>query len=193
MRKKILDKAIELLNVQSIHKTSFRDIATALGLSDGHVRYYFKTKEILLLEIFKQLDEEVLAVARNIEPNPDLKEVIKIQLKNAFTTMVRYRFLFYEPPASFSQFPKLQAAYKQLLNDRRTLFVSVFQELISIGFFRKDFTADKQEKVFYALFVFSDSWIRYYTIMNNKAPDEQAIIFHSEVAFGLLEEHIVNN
>ena len=190
MREKIVNKAVDLLNEQSVHNTSFRDIAAALGVSDGHVRYYFKTKEILLLEIFKQLDQEVLALAHNIEPHPDLKEVIKNQLKSAFTTMVRYRFLFYEPPASFGQFPKLQAAYKQLLHDRKTLFLSVFQELISVGFFRKDFTPDKQEKVFYALFVFSDSWIRYYTIMNNKAPDNKAILFHSEVAFGFLEEYI---
>jgi len=190
MREKIVNKAVDLLNEQSVHKTSFRDIATALGVSDGHVRYYFKTKEVLLLEVFKQLDQEVLAVAQKIEPNPNIKELIKNQLKDAFAIMVRYRFIFYEAPATFKQFPKLQLAYKQLLNDRKTLFLSVFQELIAVGFFSKNFTADKQEKVFYALFVFSDSWIRYYTIMHSKAPDNKAILFHSEVAFGFLEEYI---
>jgi AcrR family transcriptional regulator len=190
MKQQILTKAIELLNTHSINKTSFRDIALELGLSDGHVRYYFKTKEILLLEIFKQLDEEVMDAAGQVESNPDVQKLIKAQLKTAFTTMVRYRFIFYEPPATFGQFPKLQAAYKQLLQDRKALFLSVFQDLIRVGFFKADFTADKQEKVFYALFVFSDSWIRYYTIMSHSAPDEEAITFHSEVAFGMLEEYI---
>jgi AcrR family transcriptional regulator len=190
MKQQILTKAIELLNTHSINKTSFRDIATELGLSDGHVRYYFKTKEILLLEIFKQLDAEVLAATGDIEANPDMQELIKAQLKLAFTTMVRYRFIFYEPPSTFGQFPKLQAAYKQLLQDRKALFLSVFQDLIRVGFFKTDFTPDKQEKVFYALFVFSDSWIRYHTIMNHSAPDDEAISFHADVAFGLLEEYI---
>ena len=190
MKKKICDTAIALLNEQSVNKTSFRDIATALGISDGHVRYYFKTKEVLLLALFEQLDKEVLAVAQQIKPNPDLKALIKAQLKEAFTIMVRYRFIFYEPPATFNQFPKLQAAYQRLLTDRKTLFLSVFQELITIGFFTPNFTPEKQEKVFYALFVFSDSWIRYYTIMNNQSPNEEAIVFHSEVAFGLLEGYV---
>lgn len=69
----------------------------------------------------------------------------------------------------------------------------MFQELINIGFFTLDFTPNRQEKVFYGLFVFSDSWIRYYTIMNNKAPDEQSILYHSEVAFGLLEAYVKDN
>lgn len=190
MKKKICDTAIALLNEKSVSKTSFRDIGKVLNLSDGHVRYYFKTKETLLLAIFEQLDKEVLAVAQEIKPNPDLKALIKGQLKEAFSIMVRYRFIFYEPPATFNQFPKLQAAYQCLIKDRKTLFISVFQELIAIGFFSTSFTPEKQEKIFYALFVFSDSWIRYYTIMNKQSPNEEAIEMHAAIAFELLEAYI---
>ena len=191
MKEKILEKAIELLNEKSIKNTSFRDIASALSVSDGHVRYYFKTKEKLLVEIFNRLDQEVLGVAQSAQPSTDIKKMLLSQLESAFTVMARYRFIFYEAPATFIKFPKLQASYKRLLSDRKTLFLSVFKELISIGFFRSDFTEEKQEKVFYSLFVFSDSWMRYDAIMNNnEQPDTSSIQFHSEVAFSILEKYI---
>jgi AcrR family transcriptional regulator len=190
MKDKILDSAINLFNAQGVNNTSFRDIASDLEVSDGHVRYYFKTKEILLLCAFERLDAEILAETNGIQPHSDLRELLLVQLQKAFTIMVRYRFLFYESPTVLNQFPALQKAYKQLLLDRKTLFLSVFQELIKIGFFSASFTPGKQEKVFYALFVFSDSWIRYYFIMNNQAPNDEVIAFHSELAFGMLEAYL---
>ena len=52
MREKIISQAVEVFNRKGISKTTLRDIARELAISDGHLRYYFKTKEELVLATF---------------------------------------------------------------------------------------------------------------------------------------------
>lgn len=190
MKDKIIDASVELLNKNGINQTSFRTIASALQISDGHVRYYFKTKEDLLLAIFKKLDEEMLAIAEFEGKTTPITQSLKEKLKHAYLTMINYRFLFEESPNTLNQYPLLTAAYSNLLKERKSLFFNLFQELISNNYFNKNFTPEIQEMAFFNLFIISDSWIRYYTILNNKEPDEEAIDFHCNLVFSILIPYI---
>ena len=49
---------MELFNEQGIFSTSPNQIATALNISTGNLTYHFKTKEILIEEIYKNMDIE---------------------------------------------------------------------------------------------------------------------------------------
>lgn len=191
MNDKIIDSSVKLFNKNGINKTSFRDIAADLEVSDGHVRYYFKTKERLLLAIFDQMDEQILVHAECIQ-NPDLNthEDLKRNLANVFNVMIQYRFFFVEAPSTFNQYPELTIAYRNLIQDRKKLFLKIFKELIDQGFFTKEFTIEIQEMAFYNIFIISDSWIRYYSILNNKKPDKAAIEFHCNLLFSILLPYI---
>lgn len=191
MKDKIIEKAVELFNESGISQTSFRNIATALKVSDGHVRYYFKTKQILLLAVFENMNADILLAAR---PLPhDLTQIsnhLKKNLREAFTIMANYSFFFTETPATFNQFNEVGQYYKNLVNSRKQLFTFLFKELTAQGYFKTDFTDELQQQAFYNIFIISDSWIRYHYILHNQKPDKQAVKFHSELAFSILLPYI---
>lgn len=191
MKDKIIAKTVELFNESGINQTSFRNIASALKVSDGHVRYYFQTKQKLLLAVFEKMNAEILLAAR---PVPGELEQISTHLKEnltqAFTIMANYSFFFTETPATFNQFPEVGQYYKNLVNNRKELFTVLFTQLTAQGYFKNDFTADLQQLAFYNIFIVSDSWIRYHFILHNQKPDKQAVKFHSELAFSILVPYI---
>lgn len=191
MKDKIINNSVALFNEFGVNKTSFRNIAASLTLSDGHVRYYFKTKESLLLAIFDRMNSEILDLAgQTTVTHDDIQSSLKNNLKSAFLIMVRYSFFFTEAPATFNQFTELSLYYAKLVSDRKNLFLTLFKRLKKEGFFVKSFSELLQEYAFYSIFIISDSWIRHYMIINNKIPDLQAVEFHTAVAFSVLQPYI---
>lgn len=191
MKDKIIATAVELFNKSGINQTSFRNIASALKVSDGHVRYYFKTKQILLMAVFEKMNAEILLAARPV-PN-DLVQIsthLRENLMEAFTIMTRYSFFFTEAPATFNQFTEVGQYYKNLVNSRKELFTVLFNKLTAQGYFKDEFTSDLQLQAFYNIFIISDSWIRYHFILHNDKPDRHTVKFHSELAFSILLPYI---
>ncbi len=55
LKEKILIKAVELFNEQGIASTSPNQIAAALQISSGNLTYHFKTKAILIEEVYEKM------------------------------------------------------------------------------------------------------------------------------------------
>ena len=58
LKEKILIKAVELFNEKGIPSTSPNQIAAALGISTGNLTYHFKTKAILIKEVYERMDAD---------------------------------------------------------------------------------------------------------------------------------------
>ena len=187
---KIIAGSVKLFNERGINQTSFRTIASLLKISDGHIRYYFKTKESLLLAIFNKMNNDILSLTPQNKIDIIDAQDLKSKLTEAFNVMVNYSFFFVESPKTINQFPELTLVYKNLVIDRKSLFLNLFQNLTSNGFFKKTFSAKLHELAFYNIFIISDSWIRYYIILNNQAPDKEAIDFHSNLVFSILQPYV---
>jgi len=83
MREAILCAAEELFSTNGFNAVSVRDIAQAAGANPGSVTYHFKTKDGLLLEIYRRhcgpmnrRRSELLAVAKRVRDLPDRLEAI---------------------------------------------------------------------------------------------------------------------
>ena len=68
MRDNIMESARVLFTQKGIRNSSLRDIAQYVGISDGHLRYYFKTKESLILATFEQMEQQIAAFADTVFP-----------------------------------------------------------------------------------------------------------------------------
>lgn len=162
MKTGIINAAQEVFNKNGIQKSTLRDIAKELSISDGHLRYYFKTKEDLILAIFKQMDEEILAFAQEggEEYNNHLQTIIR-PLTKSFEVMYRYAFFFTESTAILEVYPKVYAAYKNLIVNRRTLFLKVFNKFKKQGIFSEEADEGLFPIIFEQFFIISDNWVKY--------------------------------
>src|ERR1700694_3233596 len=78
LREAILAAAEELFATNGFNAVSIRDIAQAAGANPGSVTYHFKTKDGLLLEIYRRhcgpmnrRRSELLAAARRVRDTQD--------------------------------------------------------------------------------------------------------------------------
>jgi len=94
MREAILAAAEELFARKGFNAASVRDIALAAGANPGSVTYHFKTKDGLLLEIYRRhcgpinlRRSELLAAARRVRDLQDrLEAIVRAYVLPAFTS-----------------------------------------------------------------------------------------------------------
>src|ERR1700693_1963757 len=94
MREAILCAAEELFSTNGFNAVSVRDIAQAAGANPGSVTYHFKTKDGLLLEIYRRhcgpmnlRRSELLAAARRVRDLQDrLEAIVRAYVVPAFTS-----------------------------------------------------------------------------------------------------------
>jgi AcrR family transcriptional regulator len=155
------------------------------------VRYYFKTKESLLMAAFEKMNHEILELTKADHADGEQTYFfLKEKMRAVFAVMANFSFLFVESPKSIHQYPQVAQFYRQLMQDRKNLFLNVFNELVKEAFFKKSFSHEQQEKVFYSIFLLSDSWIRHHYLLTNQKPDKSAIEFYSDLVFNLLTPYL---
>ncbi len=94
MREAILCAAEDLFSTNGFNAVSVRDIAQAAGANPGSVTYHFKTKDGLLLEIYRRhcgpmnvRRLELLAAARRVRDLKDkLEAIVRAYLLPAFSS-----------------------------------------------------------------------------------------------------------
>jgi len=94
MREAILCAAEELFSTNGFNAVSVRDIAQAAGANPGSVTYHFKTKDGLLLEIYRRhcgpmnrRRSELLAAARRVRDVQDrLEAIVRAYVLPAFSS-----------------------------------------------------------------------------------------------------------
>src|SRR5260370_1686405 len=94
LREAILAAAEELFSTNGFNAVSVRDIAQAAGANPGSVTYHFKTKDGLLLEIYRRhcgpmnrRRSELLAAAKRVRNLQDrLEAIVRAYLLPAFSS-----------------------------------------------------------------------------------------------------------
>jgi AcrR family transcriptional regulator len=94
LREAILIAAEELFSTNGFNAVSVRDIAHAAGANPGSVTYHFKTKDGLLLEIYRRhcgpmnlRRSELLAAAKRVRDLQDrLEAIVRAYVLPAFTS-----------------------------------------------------------------------------------------------------------
>ena len=94
LREAILAAAEELFSTNGFNAVSVRDIAQAAGANPGSVTYHFKTKDGLLLEIYRRhcgpmnrRRSELLAAAKRVRDLQDrLEAIVRAYVLPAFSS-----------------------------------------------------------------------------------------------------------
>lgn len=178
MKEKIISQAVEVFNRKGISKTTLRDVARELAISDGHLRYYFKTKEDLVHAIFSEMEREITAYATETASDVTAAQALAAPLTNIYRVMYRYVFFFVESAAILETFPKVYAAYEKLFQSRRKLFLAIFEEYKRSGVFEDSVEAHLFPLLFEQVFIVSDSWLRYARLPQNRHLSHENQIRH---------------
>lgn len=174
MKEKILQAALNRFNQKGVSGTSLRAIAADVDISDGHLRYYFKTKEILLLELFDMLEGK-LADMLPTEFSGFSPETVVPLLENTYDFLNETRFFFIEAPLLFLEYPKVLEGFNQMHVRRREQMLDAFKLFKSIGFFRPNMRQSEMNLLYEQFFILTDNFVKYanFATLNTIAGDDR--------------------
>jgi len=160
MKEKILQAALNQFNKNGVSGTSLRAIAAEAGISDGHLRYYFKTKEILLLELFAMLESRVAEMLPSEFTSFSPETVVPL-LEKTYHFLNEVRFFFIEAPLLFLQYPAVLEGFNQMHERRREQMLAAFQMFKAIGFFRPNIRQSEMNLLYEQFFILTDNFVKY--------------------------------
>lgn len=160
MKEKILQAALNQFNQKGVSGTSLRAIAAETGISDGHLRYYFKTKEILLLELFTLLESRLADMLPTELPSFTPETVVPL-LEKTYDFLNETRFFFIEAPLLFLQYPLVLDGFNQMHGRRREQMLDAFKLFKSIGFFRPNMRQSEMNLLYEQFFILTDNFVKY--------------------------------
>ncbi len=168
--KNIIEQAILIFNTNGIASSSTRLIARELDVSDGNLRYHFKTKEILVVEILKNMQKELAVLKASfseIESAPN-KLFFKDFFTKSYYIIYKYRCIYLDQVWLYQHMPNYTIKFKDYVNSWRSDFLITFNAMCDAGILSNKYSKSHYNLLFEQLYMYSDSWIFYY----QQSPDK---------------------
>lgn len=157
----ILGRTVFLFNQQGEADTSLRQIAAFSEMSDGNLRYHYKNKEELVLDLANWLIEDLDQAMTASSKQECTPGEVQNRLRAIFRIMYKYKFLFIESPLLLRKYKNFRKAIRQLNHIRKTFIMQFFDEFREKGIFSKQLDKRFYNALFEQLFIISDSWLKY--------------------------------
>lgn len=131
LKEKILFKAVELFNEQGISSTSPNQIAEALGISSGNLTYHFRTKAMLIQEVYEKMHIDSQDFIK-LEGYLTLDDFRKI-MTNFQGFMRKYKFFFQDLFFILHNYPEVGKLYEKTNLTRLKQGRALFEYYIETG------------------------------------------------------------
>ncbi len=189
----ILNESLNLFNEKGFTALSLRQIAAALNMSDGNLRYHFKTKEDLLMAQFQSMLDAMYALGEKVSPPETTNfEKIFVDTLNTYKLIYNYRFIFLETTPLLTSYNSFMMAYYNMVENRKTWNMDRINKLIANGIITP---MDERsiEQFYVQIFLLSESWVKFVHIKNLEGKDlEKAIAYYAEVTAKLIKPYLIN-
>lgn len=132
-RDRILIASLQLFNSFGEPNVTTLLISDELEISPGNLYYHFKSKGVIVAELFGQYEAELLdllAVPDDVTISLDDNNIF---LHLLFEAVARYRFLYQDLVNVLSRYDSLQNRFRRLLKKKSRAFYTICQSLQAQG------------------------------------------------------------
>ena len=119
-RDRILTASLALFNEEGVSGLSAVDIASALGISPGHLDYHFKGKAEIVATLFTAFEQELALILAGAIEALQSKDAGLAEMETQIAILLEethdMRFLFRETGALVAAFPDLGPRYRRVMS-----------------------------------------------------------------------------
>lgn len=187
-KQKILQQSKVLFNTHGFQKTTLRQIALSLSMSQGNLNYHFRTKNEIIESLYFELVEKL-----NIEMSTMTRQfsMLSALYQSAEKTMhifYDYRFLLRDMYLIFRENHKIRDHYSDLQKTRNDQFKSLFESMISQEILRKEEFSKEYERLYERMSILGDNWINVSELLPVNAEDPAA--YYQDLLFEMIYPYL---
>ncbi len=131
LKEKIIIKAVELFHEKGLSTVSINQIAAALNISTGNLTYHFKTKAILIKEIYAKMDADSQDFIK-LEGYLTLNDFRKM-IANFRDFMEKHSFFFHDLVFILRNYPEVGKLYEKSNLMRLSQGRKIFDHYVKTG------------------------------------------------------------
>jgi AcrR family transcriptional regulator len=186
---KILQASLQLFNKKGLTDVSIRDIAAELNISDGNLRYHFRTKDELVEALFDQLADEIgnqlHAGVKGGLTIGLMKDLLLLLLKKFYA----YRFLLQDLNSILNSHPKTKKKFNRITVERMELVHQMISGYVQLGYLIPEPYPGHYTKLIDNILIISHFFINGSQLFY-KGPQKEIVSFYTERIFSLMYPYL---
>ncbi len=155
---KILKTALDLFNNRGLDKVSPRLIAEKVGISDGNLRYHFKTKELLITQLYENMLAELDANMQQQQQTSFSLAGLLDHIKIGIETQYKYKFILINLVEICRNIKLIRKHYREATRRRQEEFHFNVDKLIDTGFILESKDLQHRNNVFAVYHILGNFW-----------------------------------
>ncbi len=155
---KILNTALDLFNNNGLDKVSPRLIAENIGISDGNLRYHFKTKELLIIQLYENMLAELDANMQKQKQAPYNLARLLDYIKIGIETQHKYKFILINLVEICRNIELIRKHYREATRRRQEEFHYNVDKLIETGFIIEANDLQHRNNIFAVYHILGNFW-----------------------------------
>lgn len=133
-RDRILDMALKLFNQRGIDNVSIRDIAAELNISDGNLRYHFRTRDDLVEALFQRLVDTIGSELMGAVGKHQNILLMRHLLGYLMQRFYEYRFIVQDLLSLTHNYPNIKKTFFRITTERLVITKAMYQAYIDNGY-----------------------------------------------------------
>lgn len=139
-KKNILDVSRHLFNEKGVMNTTLRDVAKYLNISYGNITYHFATKEEVISNLLREMNEELISLQEFNETENILFYLLDLPQYN-YSISVKYIFFTIDYLEIKRNFQNILKKIDSLNNERKEKWMAILLQIKEQGYFDKRVTS----------------------------------------------------
>ncbi len=162
-RERILEATLVLFNNRGPGRVTTAEIARTVGINEGNLYYYFKTKEALLEALFKTLEEDASAFMVESSSNTTADPGIYSDfMRRWFSIIWVHRYIFRDLPGIIATAPSLREPTRALSMGMRLVVEGMLQQMTAANLI--DVPVDDAPQLLANVWIVSTYWAVYLSL-----------------------------
>lgn len=188
---KILDNALYLFNNKGVAAVSIRDIAARMGISDGNLRYHFRTRDELIEALFNRLADKIgneLAEGSQQELTTKLMyDLLEHLMRNFYD----YRFLMKDLNAIIQTHPKTKDKFYRITEERLLLVNGMIAQYVHLGYMKPEPYQGHYARLVENILIVSHFWINGSELFY-RGKKSEVVSHYTQSIFSLMYPYFTN-
>lgn len=182
---KILAKALELFNAEGHEAVTTRQIAQAMGISQGNLCYHFPQKKDLIMGLYQQLVAEFDQTFKQLRQREYSFAEAFQQTYQMLGIQYRYQFLMHDFVRIMQTYPEINQHFRALQTLRHQQLQQLFKQLNARGLAHLPLQGAAFERLVAQYFIVGNAWMSEAAILKAE-PESELLQYYSAVLLGLL-------
>ncbi|WP_320199833.1 TetR/AcrR family transcriptional regulator [Agrobacterium sp. rho-13.3] len=162
-RDRILEATLILFNDRGPDRVATAEIARTVGINEGNLYYYFKTKEALLEALFKKLEADASAFMTDASSNTATDPgIYSTFMRRWFSIIWAHRYLFRDLPSIIAIAPSLREPTHVLSIGMRLVVEGMLQQMTAADLM--DVPVDDAPQLLANVWIVSTYWAVYLSL-----------------------------